>query len=430
MRGKWNGLGLLLLVPWLTNCVAGPMVRLDTGQGPPIVYAPSASEPPPVEIRQEELVRALTDMVLHLPLSLSPSRREGRVVLASWGGSRDTAQGMLPNRCAPDESPEGCLVLPENAPPPETLARLRLALSFAMDTVWEGATVPISEYLDPLAFKVMVYTAMSTMLLALMMPEPVTKGLAAVLTLYLVAYLGLGPVWSMVKAGWRLLDDSKQATSPAELKAAGHRFGRVLGDNGMRVLLLLATAALGGQRNFVTTGPRLPGFRQAALASPARIGVSLEAAGQVRTVVLGAREVVVGLAPTAVAATVLKPGSGPSEESVLESADVAASVQWKGFPKGSLSRHYEKHVKRAGEFGGSISQSEYLRMAREFAAERSGRFQEKLVGNLVVKYDPQTRRVFVGHVKEREIRTFYQADGRTTEPFEAAVRLAEELTGR
>ncbi|QRN95221.1 hypothetical protein JRI60_40085 [Archangium violaceum] len=200
---------------------------------------------------------------------------------------------------------------------------MRLALSSAMDTVWEGAAVPISEYLDPLAFKLMVCTAMSTYLLTLMIPEPVTKGLAAILTLYLVAYLGLGPVWSMVEAGWKLLEETKRATTTEEMKAAGHRFGRVLGDSGMRVLLLLATAALSGETNFVSKGPKLPGFGRAALASPARMGVMLEAAGQVRSVALGAKQLTVVLAPTAVAATSMRQGDGspPDQNSQVRASN-------------------------------------------------------------------------------------------------------------
>ncbi len=62
----------------------------------------------------------------------------------------------------------------------------------------------------------------------------------------------------MVKAGWQLLHDCEQATTTGELKQAGHRFGRVLGDNGMRVFLLLATAAIGGQSSFMSKGPRCP----------------------------------------------------------------------------------------------------------------------------------------------------------------------------
>ncbi|HYO54671.1 hypothetical protein [Archangium sp.] len=314
MRNGWSGLGLLLVVPWLAGCVSGPQVRLEMGQGAPIVYTLPAAEPPPVEVRQEEFVSAMTELVLHRPLSLELPRREGRVVRASWWGAsaRDTAQQLLESQCAPTEGPEGCLVLPENAPPPEVLGRLRLALSYAMDTVWAGAAVPLSEYLDPLTFKVMVYTALCTYLVMLLMPvpEPVTKGIAAVLTLYLVVYLGLGPMREMMTAGRRLLEEAERATTSRELKEAGQRFGRVLGDSGMRVLLLMATAALGGQGGLVAKGPKLPGFGKAAMLSGVRTGVKLEAAGQVGTVVLGARELVVVLAPTAVAATALGPGSG------------------------------------------------------------------------------------------------------------------------
>jgi len=313
MRGTWRGLGLLLVVPWLAACVSGPPVRLETGQGAPIVYRPPADEPPPVRVSQEEFVSALTDLMLLTPLSLEFPEREGRVVRASWGASMgDPAQAWMERQCAASEPPDGCLVLPSNAPPPETLARLRLALSFAMDTVWQGAAVPVSEYMDPLAFKVMVYTALCTYLVLLLVPvpEPVTKGVAAVVTLYLVVYLGLGPMRELVRAGDRLLEESERATTTEELRAAGQRFGRVLGDSGMRVLLLMATAALGGKGSMVGKGPKLPGFGKAALLSPVRTGVRLEAAGQVGSVVLGAEELVVVLAPTAVAANAMGPGGG------------------------------------------------------------------------------------------------------------------------
>lgn len=50
MRSTWSGLGLLLVVPWLAGCVSGPQVRLDTGQGAPIVYTPPADQPLPVQL--------------------------------------------------------------------------------------------------------------------------------------------------------------------------------------------------------------------------------------------------------------------------------------------------------------------------------------------------------------------------------------------
>ncbi|MCY1074440.1 SitA5 family polymorphic toxin [Archangium lansingense] len=366
MRNGWRGLGLLLLVPWLAGCVSGPRVRLETGEGPPIVHVSPATEPPPVQVGMEELVGALTELVLHMPLKLSLPRRAGRVVLASWGGEEEGVQQRLRGQCAPSEPEDGCLVLPGNAPPPETLARLRLALSFAMDSIWEGAAVPLSEYVDPLAFKVMVYTALSTYLLTLMLPDPVTKGLAAVLTVYLVAYLGLGPVWSMVEAGWVLLEEAGRARTVEEVRGAGQRFGRVLGDNGMRVFLLLATAAIGGQTRFVGRGPKLPGFRQAALASPVRTRVSLEAAGQVRTVVLGARELVVGLAPTAVASQAMGPGGSLPPDQKLQAND-SLDAQ----PPQALLDSQAKHIQKIENIiRDHAKPSDFEGVAKELAGQK------------------------------------------------------------
>jgi hypothetical protein len=311
MRGRWTGLGLLLVVPWLTDCVSGRRVRLETGEGPPLVYTPPAVEPPPVEISQETFLLAMADLLLAAPLTIRPRHP---VLFASWREPEDKAQQFLLDQCEPSESPDDCLRLPSTAPPPGTLARMRLAFSSSLDSLWEGATVPMAEYADPLAFKVMVYSAMITWLVILMAPEPVTKALAAALTLCLVAYVGLGPVWSMVKATRQFVRDCEQATTSQQLKLAGQRFNLVLGDNFMRLFLLLATAAIGGKASFLSKGPRLPAFSRAALHAPTRTGVRLQALGQVRTVALAEHELTIGLAPTAVAAVAMGPGGKPPPE--------------------------------------------------------------------------------------------------------------------
>jgi hypothetical protein len=340
MRPHWTGLGLLLVVPWLASCVTRPEIRLDMGQGPPRIFTPPAAEPP-VEVHPEEFTQALAGLVLQTSMRLALPQREGRVVLASWSGREDEAQRTLLRLCEPTDAPDDCLVLPKDAPPPLTLARMRLALSFSLDTVWEGASVALREVVDPLAVKVTVYSAMMTYLLVLMMPEPVTKGLAAVLTVYLVAYLGFGPVWAMVEAGWQLLHDAKGATSTEELKQAGHRFGRVLGDNGTRVLILLATAALGGRTGFSAKGPKLPGFQRAALASRGRTGVHLPTSEQVKTVTLGAKGLVVGLTPTAVAATAMSPPRG-TEQATTALETAKAGGKHTGFLKNYRNKPTEE----------------------------------------------------------------------------------------
>jgi hypothetical protein len=80
---------------------------------------------------------------------------------------------------------------------------------------------------------------------------------------------------------------------------------------------------------------------------------------------------------------------------------------------------------RGGEFG-EITQNQYFRSAKAFA-EEAGEFMEARVGNFFVKYDPGTRRTFIGHIKDREIRTFYRADERNADPFQAAIDLARSL---
>ena len=95
----------------------------------------------------------------------------------------------------------------------------------------------------------------------------------------------------------------------------------------------------------------------------------------------------------------------------------AASTKWKGFRDGELSEHYDKH----GQEFGDINKNQYLKKAKEFAGEISDSFKETLVGNFVIKYDPDSGRMFIGHIGKRQIRTFYIDDGRCEDAFEAAI---------
>ena len=82
-----------------------------------------------------------------------------------------------------------------------------------------------------------------------------------------------------------------------------------------------------------------------------------------------------------------------------------ANVRWTGFEKEKLPEYYQKHVVERNEFG-NITQNEYLKLAKEFAAETNPNFMETQVGNFLVKYDPATRRVFAGHLKTVKLGLF------------------------
>jgi hypothetical protein len=62
-------------------------------------------------------------------------------------------------------------------------------------------------------------------------------------------------------------------SSFAELREAGERFGKVIGPNSVRILLLLGTAAVGETAALVSKAPKLPGFAKAAGALESHAGI-------------------------------------------------------------------------------------------------------------------------------------------------------------
>nr|WP_253900090.1 AHH domain-containing protein [Corallococcus carmarthensis] len=194
--------------------------------------------------------------------------------------------------------------------------RTVMALSFALDTVWESVEVEVGKVLNPVALKAMVTSAALTVLLTMTLPEPVTKVIAVALTAAMVAYLGIVPVWDIGRGFVRLWDEAETATSVIELQDIGHRFGKVLGTNGTRVLVLLVTTALGGKSAMAAQGPRLPGFSQAAFRGQAEAGFQLGAAlnGGVTSIAMPAAGVLnVALAPGATAAVALYSNGIPGD---------------------------------------------------------------------------------------------------------------------
>lgn len=325
---KWTwGTVFLLSFLW-AGCTSSRVVRLDTGHGAPIVYSPPKNAKP-IEIREDEFEKALTQLVLDMRFSLQAQKEERpRYRLVSWN-EQDVRPGT-PERdyrhwCAQQGSPEECFtLLGGGLSPLDASARRELALHFAWDSVWEGVQGAVQETLNPLAFKAMVTSAMAAYLALLVMPEPVTKLVALALTTYFVAYLGLDVFFGIVDGWGRLTADAEKAISFEELEEAGHRFGKVMGKNGARIILLALTAALGGGAvNMASKGPHLPSFARAALAAETHAGFQMSAAlaGGIRSISVAEGVMTVGLAPHAVAMT----ARGTAGQSVGSNAHVQES---------------------------------------------------------------------------------------------------------
>ncbi|ATB39363.1 hypothetical protein CYFUS_004807 [Cystobacter fuscus] len=303
--------GLLLAA----GCATTRVVHIDVENGQRVTYESVDVEP--VEVTEDEFKAALAQLVLDMRLDvafreLDEADQRGwvrsRTLLASSKGLADSGSGTSPEslyaRICPDA--DDCLTLVGGTGLPfGRKDRTLMALSFALDTVWESVEVEVGKMLNPVALKAMLTSAALTVLLTMTLPEPVTKVIAVALTAAMVAYLGVIPVWEMGRGFVRLWEDSEKATSIVELQDIGHRFGRVLGTNGTRVLVLLVTAALGGKSAMAAQGPKLPGFSQAAIRAQAEGGFQLTAAlnGGVGSISLPAAGVLnVALAPGAAAA--------------------------------------------------------------------------------------------------------------------------------
>ena len=137
-----------------------------------------------------------------------------------------------------------------------------------------------------------------------MAPEPVSKGVAATLTMCLFAYLGVDTVWNLI-TGWRQLAKKiAVATTFNEVRSAGETYGKVMGENAARVFVMLATAAIGSTAGLATKVPGLPGSAQAVRLASAKGGFRFTAIAEVVSVAIPAKgTVTIALAPGALAMT-------------------------------------------------------------------------------------------------------------------------------
>lgn len=310
--------GIVTLLLLAAGCATTRVVNLDTGQGTPIVYQPVDTDP--IELDEAGFKRAVAQLVLDMNLNVihEESEQDTRLsLLASARGVVDGAQGLTMARSyarigQQQNDPRWSLNPLARGMALESMEPRMMALSFALDTVWEGVEDAVKDLSNPAALRAMVVSMIGTTLVMLVAPEPITKLVAIALTASLIAYLGTGPVWNLGQGFLRLMEESRNARTRSELEVVGHRFGKVLGDNGARVLVIAAFAVLGGQNATAAQGSKLPGAAQATLRAQIEGGFKLSAAwaGEVQSIAIPSAGVLnVALAPTAVAAVAMGPGN-------------------------------------------------------------------------------------------------------------------------
>jgi len=169
-----------------------------------------------------------------------------------------------------------CLCLLDDGPYLGPDDRRAFALALAFGSVLDETRQALThELLDVRALISMVVWTVALYCMLWLVPEPTTKLVAASLTVLLMGYLGLKTVYDLMD-GWALMADTAyHATTYEELRAAGARFGQVLGQEAARTMILAVAALAGHTLGQVAARVKsLPGFHLAQAQWKAQGGAS------------------------------------------------------------------------------------------------------------------------------------------------------------
>jgi len=384
----------------------------------------------PEEVAREDFHRAMRTMLPEVPLSALPKEsaqwmlsqpmessllaevEAGRVVRLTpldENSRLDSSLAEELNReyarvCHELSAGADCLRLQTDGPSLTREDARVLALAIGLAPALQQIKHSLKEMVEPAAVLSMIVWTCAVYLMMWVLPEPVSKVLAAALTVGLIAWLGVGTVWNLMDGWARLAREVDGASSVTQVRAAGEKYGRVLGDNTSRVLVMLVTAALGGTvAKFAKKLPQLPAFSRAAARAEAQ-GVSLQKVAQVEEVAISSEGTFSVLGRTAAAegaatatgsrsvVTIIRHHLGnlqvfingqrwhvpantslkkiPAADPVGDQLQAAARQAAKNWNPGQLSGPERTAIRRAREQGQYLKAHLQERMAR-------GRFVEK-----------------------------------------------------
>jgi hypothetical protein len=367
MLPRWS---IPLLLVMLAGCSGTTKsVRLHTGHGEPIVLTPRSGDAAPVDLDEDDFVEAVEALARSVRPSTRPQEtarrlfevdsRSGSYLYEPRGhrviplGPGKHLEGEQPATeveltraylrwCERTNKPGDCLRLLAENPTVTGDGRYALAMALAQGVVWDEMMDAFKDMADPQAMMSAVLWTWTTYMILLAVPEPFSKGVAAVMTASLIAYVGVDTFWSLIVGFTRLVEEAERATTFDELREAGEHYGKVMGRNAARAFAMLATAAIGNTAaGLGSKVPMLPGAAQAAVQAEAQMGIRLAAVADVGTVTVSAETVTIALAPGAVAMAAR--GSGASAKA--RPTGYRAWGSFSGFKKamGSAGKNKEWH---------------------------------------------------------------------------------------
>jgi len=228
-----------------------------------------------------ELNEALASLLLNMPLRVAGSRfplyLHRKLALASvpltgeaWRTPLARSYGSF---CERRGTPGDCLELFKDGPGLDGEDKRDLALALSVNAALDARDAELRGMFSTTQLWTTLSITLIGYLALVAAPEPVSKGVAAALALLMWGYLGW-ELFDLVRAYFKLWEEAAEASTFAELREAGARFGKVIGPNSVRILLLLGTAAVGETAALVSKVPTLPGFAKAAGALESHASIS------------------------------------------------------------------------------------------------------------------------------------------------------------
>jgi hypothetical protein len=291
-----------------------------------------------VQVGADAFEHALQQLVLEMPLTLSPPRTGWLVRTSTADSTADSRLQHLVSKsfggvCKAGQRRSECLSLLDDAMGLTEWDKLGIALGLSFGPMRQSIAQAVEDTLAPQLFYSIIATGLVTWVVLAANPEPVFTKTAAIVSALMLIYLGVETFLAVVKASLELKRATDRATTFAELEDAGEHFGRAVGPQVAQVIVLAVTVVVsqgmvGGAALMASRMSMLPNFTEAAALGASQLGVSLASVGQVSAVAVVEGNVVITLAPTAVAMAATGPGSGsPLPRSSRVSGDELAKLR-------------------------------------------------------------------------------------------------------
>ncbi len=285
-----------------------------------LLFARLPTDFAPVRVGDTEFKAALSKMVLDMPLRVASSApgQRGGLAPGSGGSGGEAWQSELTRsygrHCEQRGTRGDCFTLLEDGPYLQEDDKRSIAMALAVGPALEGVDAEVRAMLDPTRVLATLSISITAYMALLAAPDPMlTKGVAAGAALLLWGYLGF-ELFDLIRAYRRLSEEAARATTFEELREAGERFGRVIGPNSVRILVLVGTAAAGETAALAARAPKLPGFGQASRTVELNTGWNLmDAAAGVERVIVSVPEVTLrAVLPMTAVAMSARSGGGKS----------------------------------------------------------------------------------------------------------------------